>query len=213
MIFDEETAAKVAKFLLQKQAVKLSPDKPFTWASGWKSPIYCDNRKTLSFHNVRTYIRQQFKVLVEDKIGKPDVVAGVATGGIAHGVLLAQELGLPFIYVRSAPKGHGMGNLIEGDVQSGQKILVVEDLVSTGGSSLNAVNALREAGCVVTDMVAVFDYDFHVKRENFKKAKCNLISLTDYEHIINTAIELNYVHENQLELLKQWRNNPEEWGK
>jgi orotate phosphoribosyltransferase len=213
MIFDEETAAKVAKFLLQKQAVKLNPDKPFTWASGWKSPIYCDNRKTLSFHNVRTYIRQQFKFLVEDKIGKPDVVAGVATGGIAHGVLLAQELGLPFIYVRSAPKGHGMGNLIEGDVQSGQKILVVEDLVSTGGSSLNAVNALREAGCVVTDMVAVFDYDFNVKRENFKKAKCNLISLTDYEHVINTAIELNYVHENQLELLKEWRNNPEEWGK
>jgi orotate phosphoribosyltransferase len=213
MIFDEETAAKVAKFLLQKQAVKLNPDKPFTWASGWKSPIYCDNRKTLSFHNVRTYIRQQFKFLVEDKIGKPDVVAGVATGGIAHGVLLAQELGLPFIYVRSAPKGHGMGNLIEGDVQSGLKILVVEDLVSTGGSSLNAVNALREAGCVVTDMVAVFDYDFNVKRENFKKAKCNLISLTDYEHVINTAIELNYVHENQLELLKEWRNNPEEWGK
>ena len=211
MVYNEETALKVAEFLLKKNAVKLRPTQPFTWASGWKSPIYCDNRKTLSYPEVRTYIRQQFVRLVEEKIGKPDCVAGVATGGIAHGVLLAQELGLPFIYVRSAPKGHGLGNLIEGDVPAGKTVLVVEDLVSTGGSSLTAVQALREAGCVVKHMLAVFDYDFEVKRQRFDAEKCELYSLSNYENIVLKGLELDYVREEDMELLKSWRQSPENW--
>lgn len=212
MVYNEETALKVAEFLLKKNAVRLRPAQPFTWASGWKSPIYCDNRKTLSYPEVRTYIRQQFVRLVEEKIGKPDCVAGVATGGIAHGVLLAQELGLPFIYVRSAPKGHGLGNLIEGDVPVGKTVLVVEDLVSTGGSSLSAVQALRDAGCVVKHMVAVFDYDFPVKRDRFDAEKCELYSLSNYENIVLKGLELDYVREDEVEILKSWRQSPETWS-
>jgi len=211
MVYNEETALKVAEFLLKKNAVRLRPAQPFTWASGWKSPIYCDNRKTLSYPDVRTYIRQQFVRLVEEKIGKPDCVAGVATGGIAHGVLLAQELGLPFIYVRSAPKGHGLGNMIEGDVPVGKTVLVVEDLVSTGGSSLSAVQALREAGCVVKHMVSVFDYDFQVKRDRFDAEKCELYSLSNYENIVLKALELDYVREDEIEVLKNWRQSPDTW--
>lgn len=211
MIYNEETALKVAEFLLKKNAVRLRPNEPFTWASGWKSPIYCDNRKTLSHPDVRTYIRQQFVKLVEEKVGNPDCVAGVATGGIAHGVLVAQELGVPFIYVRSAPKGHGLGNMIEGDVPVGQNVLVVEDLVSTGGSSLSAVKALREAGCIVKQMLAVFDYDFQQKRERFEAEKCELFTLSNYESIVTKGLELDYVREDEIEILKSWRQSPETW--
>jgi orotate phosphoribosyltransferase len=213
MIYNEETALKVAEFLLKRGAVKLKPSEPFTWASGWHSPIYCDNRKTLSYPEVRTYIRQQFVKLIEEKIGKPDCIAGVATGGIAHGVLVAQDLGLPFIYVRSAPKGHGLGNLIEGDVPVGQNVLVVEDLVSTGGSSLSAVRALREAGCVVKHMVAVFDYDFEIKRNRFAEEKCELFTLSNYESVLLKGLELDYIREEDVEMLRRWRQQPEVWGK
>jgi orotate phosphoribosyltransferase len=212
MIYSEEVALKVAEFLLKKNAVKLRPDQPFQWASGWKSPIYCDNRKTLSFPEVRTYIRQQFQKAVEDRFIKPDCIAGVATGGIPHGVLLAQEFGVPFIYVRSAPKGHGMENLIEGEIPVNKNVLVVEDLVSTGGSSLNAVKALRDAGCDVKQMVSVFDYDFESKREQFKKEKCELVSLSDYEHVLRKAIELEYIDEKKLGILQEWRHSPSTWG-
>lgn len=211
MIYNEETALKVAEFLLKKNAVRLRPNEPFTWASGWKSPIYCDNRKTLSHPDVRTYIRQQFVKLIEEKIGMPDCIAGVATGGIAHGVLIAQDLGLPFIYVRSAPKGHGLGNMIEGDVPSGQNVLVVEDLVSTGGSSLSAVKALRDAGCIVKQMLAVFDYDFEQKRERFESEKCELFTLSNYEYVLKKGVELDYVREEDTDILKEWRTSPQTW--
>ena len=213
MIYTEECAVNVAEFLLKKQAVKLRPKEPFTWASGWLSPIYCDNRKTLSYPELRTYIRQNFVKAAAEKFSHIDAVAGVATGGIAHGVLVAQELGLPFLYVRSAPKGHGMQNLIEGEVPAGRNVLVVEDLVSTGGSSLQAVEALRGAGCEVKNMLAVFDYDFDLKKERFQQARCELISLSTYEYVIQRAAELNYVQESDLEILNAWRKNPETWGK
>ena len=213
MIYNEETALKVAEFLLKRGAVKLKPSEPFTWASGWHSPIYCDNRKTLSYPEVRTYIRQQFVKLIEEKIGTPDCIAGVATGGIAHGVLVAQDLGLPFIYVRSAPKAHGLGNMIEGDVPVGKNVLVVEDLVSTGGSSLTAVKALREAGCVVKQMIAVFDYDFEVKRKRFEDEKCELFTLSNYENVLIKGLELDYIREEDVEVLRRWRQQPDVWGK
>lgn len=199
--------------MLKKQAVKLRPSDPFKWASGWNSPIYCDNRKTLSYPELRTYIRQHLVKAAEEHFAPIDVVAGVATGGIAHGVLVAQELGLPFIYVRSSAKGHGMQNLIEGEIPVGRNVLVVEDLVSTGGSSLQAVEALREAGCEVKYMLSVFDYDFNIKSENFKKAKCELISLTSYEHVLKAALELDYIQENELNVLKEWKENPDTWMK
>ncbi len=213
MIFTEESAIKVAEYLLKKQAVKLNSTTPFVWASGWNSPIYCDNRKTLSYPELRNYIRQQFVQAAREKIAHIDAVAGVATGGIAHGVLLAQELGLPFLYVRSAAKGHGMQNLIEGEIPVGRTVLVVEDLVSTGGSSLQAVTALREAGCEVKSMFTVFDYDFDVKKENFKKANCELISLTNYEYVLKAALEMDYIRENEVEILQEWRSNPQSWKK
>lgn len=193
--------------------MKLRPSDPFKWASGWNSPIYCDNRKTLSYPELRTYIRQNFVKAAEEHFAPFDAVAGVATGGIAHGALVAQEFGLPFLYVRSSAKGHGMQNLIEGEIPVGRNVLVVEDLVSTGGSSLQAVEALREAGCEVKSMLSVFDYDFDVKTENFKKAKCELISLTSYEFVLKAALELDYIQEKDLEILKEWRSNPDTWMK
>lgn len=193
--------------------MKLRPSDPFKWASGWNSPIYCDNRKTLSYPELRTYIRQNFVKAAEEHFAPFDAVAGVATGGIAHGALVAQEFGLPFLYVRSSAKGHGMQNLIEGEIPVGRNVLVVEDLVSTGGSSLQAVEALRDAGCEVKSMLSVFDYDFDVKTENFKKAKCELISLTSYEFVLKAALELDYIQEKDLEILKEWRSNPDTWMK
>jgi orotate phosphoribosyltransferase len=210
---NDESALKVAEFLLQVKAVKLQPNNPFTWASGWKSPIYCDNRVTLSFPQVRTYIRQKFVDAIVEKFGKPDVIAGVATGGIAQGALVAQEMGIPFVYVRSEAKKHGLTNMIEGVVEKGQSVVVIEDLISTGGSSLKAVDALREAGCDVKGMAAIFTYNFKTALDNFKKAKCELITLSNYNTMVEQALQSNYITEKDLESLKAWRENPAEWGK
>ncbi len=208
----EESGLKVAEFLLQIKAIELSPDAPFSWASGWKSPIYCDNRKSLSFPKVRTYIRQEFSNIILDQYGKPDVIVGVATGGIAIGALVAQDLGLPFAYVRSSAKGHGLQNMIEGVIEEGQSVVVVEDLVSTGKSSLTAVEALRSAGAVVKGMVAIFTYGFDVAREQFTSAGVPLTVLTDYETLMKQALKSGYVTDKQIELLRSWRDNPSAWG-
>jgi orotate phosphoribosyltransferase len=213
MILNTESALKIAEFLLQIKAIRLQPSKPFTWASGWKSPIYCDNRKTISYPRIRTYIRQQFVNVVNEKFGRPDVIAGVATGAIAHGVLVAQDLGLPFVYVRPEPKKHGLENLIEGDIEKGQSVVVIEDLVSTGSSSLKAVDALRNAGCEVKGMSAIFTYGFKQASDNFKAAKCELISLSNYDFLMQQAVQSNYITENDLKTLKAWRDNPSDWGK
>jgi orotate phosphoribosyltransferase len=208
----DNPAHKIAEFLLQIKAVKLEPEHPFTWASGLKSPIYCDNRKTLSYPKIRTYIRQQFVESIQEHYGKPDVIAGVATGGIALGALVAQEMGLPFVYVRSEAKKHGLTNTIEGDLESRQSVVVIEDLVSTGGSSLKAVAALREAGCVVKGMVAIFTYEFEEAAANFKKAKCELKTLTNYSNLIETALEKEYIGKKDVESLKQWKLDPSGWA-
>ncbi|MCU0360522.1 MAG: orotate phosphoribosyltransferase [Bacteroidia bacterium] len=208
----DDPAHKIAEFLLQIKAVKLEPEHPFTWASGLKSPIYCDNRKTLSYPKIRTYIRQQFVESIQEHYGKPDVIAGVATGGIALGALVAQEMGLPFVYVRSEAKKHGLTNMIEGELESRQSVVVIEDLVSTGGSSLKAVAALREAGCVVKGMVAIFTYEFEEAEANFKKAKCELRTLSNYSNLIETAVEKEYIAKKDVESLKQWKLNPQGWA-
>jgi|ERR1019366_158552 orotate phosphoribosyltransferase len=213
MKLNDESALKVAEFLLQIKAIKLQPDKPFTWASGWKSPIYCDNRITLSYPKVRTYIRQQFVNVINEQFGKPDVVAGVATGGIAHGALVAQEMGLPFVYIRSEAKKHGLTNMIEGVVEKGQSVIIIEDLISTGGSSLKALEALHIAGCDVKGMAAIFTYGFKAAVDNFKKKKCKLVTLSDYDTLIKQALQSKYITEEDLKSLKEWRENPAEWGK
>lgn len=213
MKVNEETALKIAEFLLQIKAIKLQPNKPFTWASGWSSPIYCDNRVTLSYPKVRTYIRQEFVKVIIEKFGTPNVIAGVATGGIAQGVLVAQELGLPFVYIRSEAKKHGLTNMIEGVIEKGQSVVVIEDLISTGGSSLKAVEALRDAGCEVKGMAAIFTYGFKTASDNFKKAKCKLVTLSDYETLIKQALQSDYITEKHLKSLKEWREDPAEWGK
>ncbi len=210
---NEESALKIAEFLLQIKAIKLQPNKPFVWASGWNSPIYCDNRVTLSYPKIRTYIRQEFVNAIMDKFGKPDVIAGVATGGIAQGALVAQELGLPFVYIRSEAKKHGLTNMIEGVIEKGQSVVVIEDLISTGGSSLKAVEALRDRGCEVKGMAAIFTYGFKTAVDNFKKAKCKLVALSDYETLVKQALKSNYIAEKNLKSLKDWRENPAEWGK
>jgi len=202
---------RIAGELLRIQAVKLQPKDPFTWASGWKSPIYCDNRKTLSFPTVRTYIRQRFSELIEKEFGKPDVIAGIATGGIPQGVLVAQELGLPFIYVRSNVKDHGLGNLIEGTYEAGQNVIVVEDLISTGGSSLQGVQALKDAGLKVKGLIAIFSYGFDTADEAFEKAECPYVVLSDYDHLIEQAVNLEYIKEDELDQLKKWRELPSTW--
>lgn len=207
-----DNGLKVAEFLLQIKAIELRPEKPFTWASGWKSPIYCDNRKTLSFPKIRTHIRQQFVNAIAESFGKPEVIAGVATGGVAIGALVAQELGVPFIYVRSSVKEHGMGNLIEGVLEPGQDVVVIEDLISTGKSSLNAVEAIRKAGGNVKGMVAIFSYGFPVSAEAFKKAKCELRTLSDYNILLQQATNSGFVSEAQLETLQEWRKDPEAWS-
>lgn len=202
-------AEKVASYLLNIKAIKLEPNHPFTWASGWKSPIYCDNRKTLSYPEVRSYIKEQFAALIREKYPQVEVIAGVATGAIAQGVLVAQELDLPFIYVRSSAKGHGLENLIEGEYKAGQKVVVIEDLVSTGGSSLQAVEALRNAGCEVLGMSAIFTYGFRKAEDNFKNAGCELTTLSNYNAMIDLAVKIGYVQSEQVEKLKEWRLSPE----
>ena len=208
----EETALATAEYLLQIKAIKLDNNNPFTWASGIKSPIYCDNRKTLSYPKIRTYIRQEFVKYITEVFGTVDIIAGVATGAIAQGALVAQELGLPFVYVRSEKKSHGLENLIEGVVESGQSVVVVEDLVSTGKSSLNAVQALRDAGCNVKGMVAIFTYQLPDAEQNFKDAGCVLKTLTNYDFLIKKALEQGYIKNSDLQSLIQWRENPKTWG-
>ncbi|RYF16643.1 MAG: orotate phosphoribosyltransferase [Flavobacteriales bacterium] len=204
---------KVAEFLLQIKAIKLQPANPFTWASGWKSPIYCDNRITLSHPSVRTYIRQKLAQLIQEEYGAVDVIAGVATAGIPQGVLVAQELGLPFIYVRSKAKEHGTGSLIEGEVVEGQRVVVIEDLISTGKSSLQAVEALRAAGLSVAGLVAIFTYGFQQADDNFAAAKCRFSTLSNYKALIDYAAEHSIIAKTDIEFLNKWRENPSEWGK
>ncbi|MDA3906063.1 MAG: orotate phosphoribosyltransferase [Bacteroidales bacterium] len=208
-----ETALQIAKLLLKVKAVKLRPNDPFTWASGWKSPIYCDNRLTLSYPQIRTFIRQEFVRKIQEEFGDVDLIAGVATGGIALGALVAQEMGLPFAYVRSSEKAHGMTNLVEGVVESGQRIVVIEDLISTGGSSLKAVEALRTLNCDVKGLVAIFTYDFEIAKESFKAAKCKMFALSNYNELIVQALADEFIQEKDIESLKQWRNNPAKWKK
>ena len=209
---EQETSMALASFLLQIKAIKLNPANPFTWASGLKSPIYCDNRVTLSYPQGRTFFREGFVKMCLDKFGKPDVIAGVATGGIPQGALVAQELGLPFVYVRSEKKSHGMNNQIEGIINSGQSVVIIEDLVSTGKSSLNAVEALREKGAVIKGMLAIFTYGMDVAAENFKNNKCELFTLTNYNALVQKAAEENYIREEDLASLLEWKSNPQAWS-
>ncbi len=213
MNLNNESALKVAEFLLQIRAIKLQPNDPFTWASGWKSPIYCDNRVTQSYPKIRTYIRQQFVNVINEQFGRPDVIAGVATGGIAPGVLVAEAMGLPFVYIRSEPKKHGLTNMIEGVIEEGQTVIIIEDLISTGGSSLKALKALKGAGCEVKGMAAIFTYGFKIAQENFENNKCKLVTLSDYDTLIQQAFASDYVSQNDLASLKEWRENPSEWKK
>lgn len=212
MIQMNDMAQQTANFLLQVKAVKLNNDNPFTWASGRKSPIYCDNRVTLSHPLIRTFIRQHFVEIINEYFGEVDVIAGVATGGIAQGALVAQELGKPFVYVRSEEKKHGLTNQIEGEIHEGQTVVVIEDLVSTGKSSLIAVKALREKGCNVKGMVAIFTYGLEVAAKNFEEADVELHTLTDYDTLIEVARREEYIHENQMQSLSAWRVNPERWS-
>jgi len=202
---------KTAGYLLQSKAVILEPAKPFTWASGWLSPIYCDNRVTLSYPEIRDHVKEAFRSTILEHFGKPDLIAGVATGAIAQGALVADLMEVPFIYVRASAKGHGRKNLVEGRMEPGQKVVVVEDLVSTGGSSLKAVEAIREAGGEVMGMVAIFSYGFPVAEEAFRKAGVVLHTLSDYHTLIGLALETGYVEKGHVELLEQWREDPSAW--
>ena len=199
--------------LLGIKAIKLQPNEPFTWASGWKSPFYCDNRKTLSFHNVRSFVKFELVHAILENFPEATAVAGVATGAIAQGMLVADELALPYAYVRPKPKDHGMKNQIEGELPAGAKVIVVEDLISTGGSSLKAVAALREAGFEVVGMVASYTYGFPVAEEAFREAGVNLVTLTDYEHVVEKALETGYIKETDVPMLHQWRKDPANWRK
>lgn len=209
---NKENAIETARLLLEIKAIKLNTENPFTWASGRKSPIYCDNRKTLSYPEIRTYIRQQFVYLVNEIFADVDVIAGVATGGIAQGVLVAQDMGKPFVYVRPEAKTHGLKNQIEGDLKSGQSVVVIEDLVSTGKSSLMAVDALRDFGCDVKGMAAIFTYELDVAKKNFEQENVTLNTITNYSTLIQTAINEHFISENDIMSLNAWRENPEKWS-
>ena len=213
MILNKNVAKTTAELLLQIKAIKLQPNEPFTWASGWNSPIYCDNRTTLSFPKIRNYLRENLAKIIEDQYGKPDVIAGVATGAIAIGVLVAQQLNVPFIYVRPEPKKHGRKNQVEGLLEPNKNVVVVEDLISTGKSSLNAVKALKEAGANVKGMVAIFTYGFDIASENFEKDKVQLNTLSDYNQLLELALDNNYISEKELDTLQEWRDNPSNWNK
>lgn len=211
MILDRDIAVKTAELLLQIKAIKLQPEDPFTWASGWKSPIYCDNRVSLSYPPIRTFLREQLSDLITEQFGKPELIAGVATGAIAHGILVAQYLNLPFVYVRPEEKKHGRQNKIEGYFEPGANVVVVEDLISTGMSSLKAVAALREAGCNVKGLVSLFSYGFEDSKIAFRNAECPQFSLSDYNHLIEQALESGYLTEAQGKALAKWRVNPAIW--
>ena len=212
MFNKNEVEQQVAEFLLQIKAIKLQPDNPFTWASGWKSPIYCDNRVTLSHPTIRTYIRQKLSQIIQEEFGAVGCIAGVATAGIPQGALVAQELGLPFIYVRSKPKDHGTGSMIEGEIAPGQRVIVIEDLISTGKSSLQAVEALRNAGYVIAGLAAIFSYGFDIAAENFKQAKCPFFTLSNYNALLKYAEEHHYISATDTAVLKEWRISPSTWG-
>ena len=202
-----------ASKLLKIKAIKLQPNNPFTWASGWKSPFYCDNRKTLSYPDLRDYVQLEIVHVILEKFPEVDAIAGVATGAIPQGALVADELHLPFVYVRSKPKDHGLENLIEGDLRPGSKVVVIEDLISTGGSSLKAVEAIRKNGCDVVGMVASYTYGFPVAKKAFKDANVELITLTDYEHVVDEALETGYIDQEDVEILHEWRKDPANWKK
>lgn len=212
MIFNKETAQKTAELLLQINAIKLNPKNPFTWASGWKSPIYCDNRITLSFPEIRKFLQQEFANNIIAKYGKPEVIAGVATGAIGIGLLVAEALNLPFVYVRPEPKKHGRQNQIEGQLEAGKKVLVIEDLISTGKSSLQAVEALKENGAIIMGMAAIFTYEFQISVDNFKEAGIELTTLSNYSSLLDAAVKQNYISDSDLETLQEWRKNPSEWN-
>lgn len=207
----DTTKKEFAAKLLNIKAIKLQPNEPFTWASGWKSPFYCDNRKTLSYTDLRTYVKVKLTSAILDKFPQAEAVAGVATGAIAQGALVADALGLPFVYVRSKAKDHGMQNLIEGELEKGKKVVVVEDLISTGGSSLKAVDALRQAGMEVVGMVASYTYGFPIAKQAFEDAKVELVTLTDYEHVVEKAVETGYIGANDVDVLNEWRKDPANW--
>jgi orotate phosphoribosyltransferase len=209
----EETAARVAEMLLHIQAIKLNTEKPFTWSSGWKSPIYCDNRLSLSYPEIRQTIRDGLVQAIRENFFTVESIAGVATAGIAQGALVAESLNLPFLYVRPKPKDHGMENLIEGKITKGQKVVVVEDLVSTGGSSLKSVQALRDAGFEVLGMVSIFNYGFDIATRNFYDANTSLISLSDYSQLLKYALDKKFISDEQLTSLKSWRVDPSNWKK
>jgi len=207
MIYNKDIAFKTAELLLKIKAVKLNTRELFTWASGINSPIYCDNRITLSWPEIRTFIRQNFVQAIEENNFEPEAISGVATGGIAQGALVAQELGLPFSYVRSGKKEHGLSNQIEGEVRNGQRIVVVEDLISTGGSSLSAVSALRDAGCSINGMVAIFTYNLARAEKAFKEAGCTLVTLTDYDHLVMKALEIGYITDADVKVLQNFKKS------
>jgi orotate phosphoribosyltransferase len=212
MIFNKDTAEKTAELLLQINAIKLNPRNPFTWASGWQSPIYCDNRLILSFPTIRNYVRDEFVKNIEKQFGKPDVIAGVATGAIGIGILVAESLGLPFVYVRPEPKKHGRQNQVEGFLQKGQNVVIVEDLISTGNSSLLAVEALRAAGANIKGMAAIFTYGFDIAQENFKNANVDLFTLSNYQNLLNLAVAKRYITEEEEQTLREWNLSPSTWG-
>ncbi|MBL7841747.1 MAG: orotate phosphoribosyltransferase [Cyclobacteriaceae bacterium] len=209
----EKTAGKVAQMLLQIEAIKLRANNPFTWSSGWKSPIYCDNRLSLSYPDIRTAIKEGLEQVIRENFAAAEAIAGVATAGIPQGALVAEAMQLPFAYVRPKPKDHGMENLIEGRVSKGQKVVVIEDLVSTGGSSLKAVEALRKEGAHVLGMVSIFNYGFDIATRNFHDADVSLVSLSDFSHLLTIAVENNYISESDLVSLKSWRVDPSNWKK
>ena len=210
-IMDTSKKAFAAK-LLKIKAIKLQPANPFTWASGWKSPFYCDNRKTLSYPELRNYVKLEITHVILEKFPEVEAIAGVATGAIPQGALVADALNLPFVYVRSKPKDHGLENLIEGELKPGMKVVVIEDLISTGGSSLKAVEAIRNYGCEVIGMVASYTYGFPVAKKAFKDANVELVTLTDYEHVVAEALETGYIADDEVEILNEWRKNPAEWN-
>jgi len=212
MIFNDNTAQKTAELLLQINAIKLNPKNPFTWASGWKSPIYCDNRITLSFPEIRKFLKNEFAANIVDKFGKPDYIAGVATGAIGIGLLVAEALELPFIYVRPEAKKHGRQNQIEGQFEAGKSVVVVEDLISTGKSSLQAVDALRAADANILGMAAIFTYGFDVAAENFKNADIQLVTLSNYPTLLKAAVEKNYISQEEVATLSDWSKDPSVWG-
>ncbi|MBP6334821.1 MAG: orotate phosphoribosyltransferase [Bacteroidia bacterium] len=213
MIVIEQTAAQIAEYLLQIKAIKLQPSEPFTWASGWKSPIYCDNRISLSYPAIRRSICEALTASIRHNLSEAELIAGVATAAIPQGVLVAEKMELPFVYVRSSPKDHGRENLIEGELKAGQKTVVIEDLVSTGKSSLKAVQALRDAGCQVLGLICVFNYGFLQAEKNFSDADVPIISLCSYDTLIQRALETNYIRKEEVATLQAWRNAPESWGK